>query len=304
MSTKSLVIIIVVLVALLVGLSSVYTVREGQEALVLQLGKIKEDPTTKEAKIMYPGLHFKLPLIQQVHKFDVRLQTLPIHPAPIMTAELKEVIVDYYVKWRINNPALYYKRTGGSVMRAATLLQQQLNANLRAEFGTRNIKEVVSDDRSAIMNKLNAEADEKAEELGIDVVDVRIKSIDLPPEVSTAVFKRMRAERERVATEHRSEGKAQGERIRAQADANVTVTIAEANKKAAQIRASGNAQAAKIYANVYSKDPDFYAFYRSLQAYSQSFKGKNDILVLKPDSQFFDYFNNSTGKKSNSHQNG
>ncbi len=289
-------ILVAVVIIGILGLSSLFTVSEGYEGVLLRLGKIQQD-SSGQAVVKFPGLHFKLPIVNQVRIFDVRLQTLDIQSSRIVTAEKKDVIVDYYAKWKIAKPALYYTRTGGDELRAQTLLEQQLNDTLRAEFGKRTIQEVVADDRSAIMNKLRTQANGTAQKLGIQVVDVRIKRIDLPPEVSSAVFERMRAERERVATEHRAEGRSKGEAIRAQADANVTITVATAKANAAKIKAEGDAKAAQIYATAYGKDSNFYAFYRSLLAYKSAFQGKkNEVLVLKPDSQFFEYFNSSQGK--------
>jgi modulator of FtsH protease HflC len=227
----------------------------------------------------------------------MRLQTLDIKSSRIVTAEQKDVIVDYYVKWRISDPVLYYTRASGSAQHANLLLEQQLNDGLRAQFGRRTISEVVSDDRTTIMDALSQQANVNAQKLGIQVIDVRIKRIDLPTEVSTAVFERMRAERERVAMEHRSTGKASAEAIRANADANVTVMIAMAKEQAANLRAQADAQAAKVYTDAYSQNPDFYAFYRSLLAYKKVFNNReNNILVLRPDSQFFKYFNADASK--------
>ena len=287
--------IAILVIFLALSVSSIYTIQQGQLGLVSRLGQIQTDKKTDQPILEQPGLHFKIPFITKVLRFDMRLQTLDIQASRIVTKEKKDVIVDYYVKWRIVAPALYYTRTGGDELNAENLLTQQLNDTLRAEFGKRTIREVVSDERSAIMNKLKAQADIGAQRLGVEVSDVRIKRIDLPSEVSSAVYERMRAERERVATEHRAEGKAQGEMIRAQADANVSIMLSTARTQASKIRAEGEAKAAQMYAQAYNKDAAFYAFYRSLLAYQKSFANKNDILVLKPDTQFFAYFNNTQG---------
>lgn len=269
--------------------SSIFLVSEGQGALLLRLGKIEVDKNNR-AMIKNPGLHAKIPLINQVWKFTTRLQTLDIQSSRIVTAEKKDVIVDYYVKWRISNPALYYTRTGGDATKAQVLLEQQLNDGLRAEFGRRTIAEVIADDRASIMDSLNRQANQSAKGLGLQIVDVRIKRIDLPMEVSTAIFERMRAERARVATEHRAQGKANAEAIRANADALATVIVATAKADAMRERGNADAKAAAIYADAYNKDPNFYAIYRSLIAYKKSFASKQDILILKPDLQFFKYF--------------
>lgn len=280
--------------------SSAYLVYQGEHALLLRLGNIQMDANGK-AYIKGPGLHFKIPFLMQAKIFDTRLQTLDIKSSRIMTAEQKDVLVDYYVKWRISNLALYFTRTGGNPRQAALLLEQQINDGLRAEFGRRKINEVISDDRANIMDALNKQANQTAQKLGIDIIDVRIKRIDLPTEVSTAVFERMRAERERVATEHRSTGKAQAEAIRAQADANATITIATAKEAAARIRGEGDAIAAKVYADAYNQNPQFFAFYRSLDAYRKIYdkNNPNNILVLQPNSEFFKYFN---GEGSQAHK--
>jgi modulator of FtsH protease HflC len=278
-------------IALLILLiSSMFIVKEGEGALLLRLGRIEVDRHGL-ALLKTPGLHFKIPLINQVWKFTTRLQTLDIQSSRIVTAEKKDVIVDYYIKWRIANPALYYTRTSGSILQTQILLEQQLNDSLRAEFGRRTIRDVIADDRASIMSILNQQANLSAKTLGLEVVDVRIKRIDLPNEVSAAIFERMRAERARVATEHRAQGRANAEAIRANADAEATITIATAKAEAMRVRGEADAAAAFIYAAAYNQDASFYAFYRSLIAYKKSFANKQDILILKPDSQFFNYFN-------------
>lgn len=294
-SSSKIFVIAIVVIVLLVVFTGLFTVSEGQKALVLRLGQLKKDADNK-AVIYEPGLHFKIPFITTDLVFDTRVQTLDIESSRIVTSEKKDVLVDYYVKWRISNLAKYYTSTGGLSQRAEQLLQQQINNGLRAQFGQRTIPEVVSDDRSQIMATLRQEADVTAKPLGIDVVDVRIKAIDLPKEVSSAVFARMRAERQRVAAEHRADGKSKGEAIRANADATVTVTLATAKQKAAIIRAKGQKTAAEIYAQAYNQNPDFYAFYRSLIAYEKTFDNKKDVLVIGPNSQFFNYINKTKTK--------
>jgi len=296
MTPKRTVGILIGLIVLLLLYGSTYTVQEGQQAMLLQLGNIVKNPKTNIPYTWGPGLHFKWPLINEIQIFDTRLQTLDIKSSRIVTAEQKDLIVDYYVKWRITNLPLYFTRTGGSATQASLLLEQQLNDNLRAQFGRRTISDVVSNDRSTIMDSLSKLANDSAQSLGISVIDVRIKRIDLPNEVQSAVFDRMRTERERVATEHRFNGKAQAEAIRANADANATITVASARTQAAQIRSLGDAQAAKIYADAYNQDPAFYEFFRSLEAYKKIFASdQNNMLVLKPDSEFFKYFNSENG---------
>lgn len=281
--------IAVVFVLLLALYISVYTVREGQRAILLFLGKIVQDKHG-EAAVKKPGLHFKLPFLQRVHLFDARLQTIDIDDSRFVTAEKKDVLVNYYVKWRISDFPLYYTSTGGNAVRAETLLEQQLNDGLRAEFGKRTIREVVSSERTDIMRKIQAQADEGAKRLGIDVVDVRIKRIDLPPEVSSSVYARMGAERERIAAEHRAMGKSKAEVIRAAADAQVTIILATGEEEANKIMAEGDATSSRIYGDAYSKDVAFYEFWRSLSAYRSSFNKPQDIFVLRPIGHFFRYF--------------
>lgn len=285
-------ILFIIVIAFAILYSTFYVVNEGEQAILLRLGNIVTT-SSGTPSVAGPGLHGKLPLITQVRIFDTRLQTLDIKSSRIVTAEQKDVIVDYFVKWRISDLPLFYTRIGGNPNQANVLLEQQLNDSLRAQFGRRTISEVVSDDRASIMDTLSQQANATANRLGITVVDVRIKRIDLPSEVSTAVFDRMRAERERVAMEHRATGKANAEAIRANADATATIMVATATAEAANLRSQGDGQAAIIYGDAYSKDPNFFAFLRSLQAYKSVFaKDQNNILVLKPDSQFFKYFNN------------
>lgn len=284
--------IYLLIIFLLGGLTCLFMVQEGQQAILLRLGKITLD-SAGQNKVMKPGLHFKVPFISQVRKFDIRLQTLDIKSSRIVTAEKKDVIVDYYVKWQITDVPLFYTRTSGEYERAELLLEQQINGGLRAEFGHRTISEVISEDRSSIMEQLRLVAAKSASKLGIKVIDVRIKRIDLPMEVSKAVFERMRAERERVATEHRAEGKATAEAIKGNAEAKASVIVADAQAKASKIMGLGDAEATRIYAQAYSKDEQAYGFYRSLEVYDHIFRDKNDLLLLRPDSQLFNYFGSS-----------
>lgn len=271
------------------AVSSVFIIYEGQRGIVFQFSKIKRDSSTDEMMIFEPGLHFKIPFIESVRKLDARIQTLDEAPDRFVTSEKKDLMVDSFVKWRIVDFSTYYLRTSGSVENARALLKQKVNNGLRTEFGNRTIKEIVSGDRDDIMKQALASAASSREDLGIEVVDVRIKAINLPTEVSTSIYERMRAERTAVAKEHRSQGQEQAEIIRATIDAKVTVMLAEAQKNASATRGEGDALAAKIYADVYSKDAEFYRFYRSLEAYEKSFSSKSDIMVVKPDSDFFNY---------------
>ncbi|RHW75691.1 protease modulator HflC [Colwellia sp. RSH04] len=269
--------------------SSVFIVYEGQRGIVFQFSKIKRDSATDEMMVFEPGLHFKIPFIESVKKLDARIQTLDEAPDRFVTSEKKDLMVDSFVKWRIVDFSTYYLRTSGSVDNARALLKQKVNNGLRTEFGNRTIKEIVSGDRSNLMMQALESASSSREDLGIEVVDVRVKAINLPTEISNSIYDRMRAERTAVAKEHRSEGQEQAEIIRATIDAKVTVMLAEAQKNSFTIRGEGDALAAKVYADAYNKDAEFYSFYRSLEAYEKSFNSKNDIMVVKPDSEFFQY---------------
>jgi membrane protease subunit HflC len=283
---------------LILAVSSVFVIYEGQRGIVFQFSKIKRDSATNEMKVYEPGLHFKIPFIETVRKLDARIQTLDEPADRFVTSEKKDLMVDSFVKWRIVDFSTYYLRTSGSVDNARALLKQKVNNGLRTEFGNRTIKEIVSGDRDAIMSKALESAASSREDLGIEVVDVRIKAINLPTEISNSIYERMRAERTAVAKEHRSQGQEQAEIIRATIDAKVTVMLAEAQKSAFTIRGEGDAMAAKVYADAYSKDAEFYSFYRSLEAYEKSFSSKNDIMVVKPDSEFFRFLKDGSDGKN------
>lgn len=277
-------IIAVTLLGLLIVASmTIYTVDQRQNAMVFQLGEVI-------AVDKNPGLYFKLPILQNVRYFDTRILTLdPADPDRFITSEKKNVLVDYFAKWRIIDVKQYYVSVGGDETRAQTRLQQTINDSLRAEFGKRTVHEVVSGERDEIMASLRLKADQDARKIGVQVMDVRIKHVDLPQEVSDSVYRRMEAERKRVANELRSTGSAEAEKIRADADRQREIIIAEAYRDAQRIKGEGDAKASTIYAAAYSQNPEFYAFYRSMDAYRQSFKNKNDVLVLEPNSAFFKY---------------
>lgn len=290
---KNFFIAIIALLLILV-VSSVFVIYEGQRGIVFQFSKIKRDSATDKMMVFEPGLHFKIPFIETTRKLDARIQTLDEPADRFVTAEKKDLMVDSFVKWRIVDFSTYYLRTSGSVENARALLKQKVNNGLRTEFGNRTIKEIVSGDRDAIMSKALESAASSREDLGIEVVDVRIKAINLPDEISQSIYERMRAERTAVAKEHRSQGQEQAEIIRSTIDAKVTIMIAEAQKKAFTVRGEGDALAAKVYADAYEKDAEFYGFYRSLEAYEKSFSSKNDIMVVKPDSDFFRFLKNGS----------
>ncbi len=291
---KNLAIAVLVLLVVLAS-GSLFVVTEGERAIVIQFGKIQRDDATGDTKVFEPGLHFKLPFIDSVRHLDARVQTLDDTPDRFVTSEKKDLIVDSYVKWRIDDFARYYLSTGGNKLQAEALLKQKVNNGLRSEFGTRTIAQIVSGERSALMNQAMEQASTSSDELGIEIVDVRVKQINLPTEVSNSIFQRMRAERAGVAREHRSEGQEQAEVIRADIDAKVTVMLADAERNTRQLRGEGDALAAEIYADVYSKNADFYSFLRSMDAYKASFNNKQDVMVIAPDSDFFRYMNASKG---------
>lgn len=279
--------LLVGLIALLVVFSlSVYTVDQRQNAIVFQLGEVVA--VKKE-----PGLYWKVPFLQNVNYFDTRILTIDsVEPERFITSEKKNVLVDSFVKWRIIDVKQYYVSVGGDETRAKTRLNQTVNDGLRAEFGKRTVHDVVSGQRDQIMDILRQKADQDARMIGVQVLDVRVKRVDLPQEVSESVYQRMEAERKRVANELRSIGAGDAEKIRADADRQREVILAEAYREAQRIKGEGDAKAAAIYAAAYSSSPEFYSFYRSLEAYRQSFKSKSDVLVLDPNSEFFRYMKN------------
>ncbi len=285
---KNFSIIIVILLSMLT-VSSIFVINEGERGIVFQFSKIKRD-AAGEMRIYEPGLHFKIPLIERVNKIDARIQTLDGAADRFVTSEKKDVLVDSFVKWKIVDFSTYYVRTaGGNLDNARALLKQKVNNGLRTEFGTRTIKQIVSGDRDSLMQKALESAESSKVDLGIEVVDVRVKQINLPQEVSNSIYERMRAERHAVAQEHRSQGREKAEVARATVDAKVTIMLANAKKQAFTLRGEGDATAANVYSSAYGKDPEFYGFTRSLEAYENSFSSKNDIMVVKPDSDFFNY---------------
>jgi membrane protease subunit HflC len=237
-----------------------------------------------------PGLYLKLPLVQNIRYFDTRILTLdPVEPERFITSEKKNVLVDYFVKWRIKDVEKYYVSFSGDERRAVNRLAQTVNDGMRAEFGKRTVHDVVSGQRDDVMESLRKSADLDARRFGVEVLDVRIKRVDLPTEVSESVYRRMEAERKRVANELRSTGSAEAEKIRADADKQREVIIAEAYRDAQRIKGEGDGRASAIYGEAFGKNAEFYAFYRSMEAYKQSFANKNDVMVLQPNSEFFRY---------------
>ena len=293
---KNFIALIIVALGLLI-FGSLFVVEEGNKAIVIQFGKVQRDSETGDTTVFEPGLHLKLPFFDRVVTLDARIQTLDEQPDRFVTAEKKDLIVDLYVKWKIEDFAKYYLATGGIKSSAEILLQQKVNNGLRSEFGTRTIQQIVSGERSELMDEAMAQAASSSDELGIMIIDVRVKQINLPLEVRNFIFQRMRSEREAVAREHRSEGKEKAEFIKADIDAKITVMLADAERNLRKLRGEGEAQAAQIYAETYTKDPEFYSFLRSMDAYKKSFSSKQDVLVVEPDSDFFRYMKNPSGKQ-------
>ena len=285
---KFLLPIIVVIAAVLY--SSIVVVTEGTRGIMLRFNKVQRDAENKVV-VYEPGLHFKLPLIDSIKVLDARIRTLDGSATRFVTVEKKDLLVDSYVKWKISDFGRFYTATGGGdYNQASSLLSRKVNDRLRSEIGTRTIKDIVSGTRGELMagakKALNSGQDSTAE-LGIEVVDVRVKQINLPDEVSSSIYQRMRAERDAVAREHRSQGKEKAAFIQADVDRKVTLIIANAEKTAQELRGNGDATAAKIFADAFGKEPEFYSFIRSLKAYESSFSNSDNLLILKPDSDFF-----------------
>jgi len=285
---KSIVNVLIAAVAALILLSmSVFVVDQRQNAIVFQLGEVVGVKTT-------PGLNFKIPLLQNVRFFDSRILTLDAgEPERFITAEKKNVMVDAFIKWRIVDVKQYYVSVGGDEVRAKTRLLQTVNSSMREEFGKRTIHEVVSGEREKIMTVLRTKTDSDARKIGVEVLDVRLKRVDFPLEISESVYRRMDAERKRVANELRASGAAEGEKIKADADKQREVILAVAYREAQKTKGEGDAKASATYAAAFGKNPEFYSFYRSLEAYKQSFKDKNDVMVIDPSSAFFKYLKSS-----------
>ncbi|MAZ87788.1 MAG: protease modulator HflC [Cellvibrionaceae bacterium] len=291
MNNKLFSVIVALLLVVFVGSNTLYIIKETERGVLLKFGKVVNDD-------LQPGLHIKAPLMHEVRKFDSRVLTLDARPERFLTVEKKGMIVDSFAKWRIEDVGKFYTATNGEEARAERLLAQRINEGLRNGFGDRSLQEVVSGERDQVMVNLTESLNKLTmTEYGISLVDVRIKRIDLPPQVSESVFNRMTTEREREAREHRSKGKEQAEVIRADADRQRTILEAEAYRDSELLRGEGDAKAAAIYANAYNKDPEFYSFMRSLTAYRETFNSKGDVMLVDPDSDFFRYLKNSDGKQ-------
>ena len=287
MSKLKIIVSILVLLSVIALTQSLYVVSETQRAVLLRFGEIVRFDVP-------PGLHFKLPIVNTVRKFDARILTLDADPQRYLTSEKKALIVDSFVKWRIKDVAKFFTTTGGDEERLKRLLAQRVDTGLRNEFGVRTVKEVVSGERDELMTKLASNLNSiSQDELGVEVIDLRVKKIDLPAQVSDSVYNRMRTERERLARELRAQGNEVAAVIRARADKSKTVILADAYREAEETKGDGDATATATYAAAYSKDPEFYDFTRSLKAYQATFENKSDILLIDPDSDFFKYLDKS-----------
>ena len=293
---KNLILIGVAAAGLIVS-SSIFVIDESQRGIVVQFGKVIRESNSDVPKVYEPGLHWKWPMIDEVRKLDSRIQTLDGQADRFVTSEKKDLIIDSYVKWRIEDFAKFYLATGGgSRVQAEGLLKRKINNGLRSEIGGRTITDIVSGQRTEVMEEALKQM-ARSSELGIKVVDVRIKQINLPLEVSNSIYQRMRAERNAVAREHRSQGREQAEIIRANVDRKVTVMLADAERRAKEVKGQGDAEAAKIYADTYKKSPELFQFLRSMEAYRTSFSGGGNMMVLSADSDFFHFMKNSQTNK-------
>ncbi|GAB3275195.1 protease modulator HflC [Parahaliea aestuarii] len=291
MSGRNMTLILLAVIVLFVVSNAVFVIRETERAVMLQFGEVVNPD-------IQPGLHWKIPFVNNVRKFDGRVLTVDSQPERFFTQEKKALIVDSYAKFRVADTAKFYTATNGEEARAMSLLSQRINDGLRNQVAVRTIQEVVSGERDQLMDNITDKLNEVAlTELGVEIVDVRVKQIDLPPDVSESVYRRMNAEREKEAREHRSLGQELAEGIRAAADREVTVLEANAYRDAELIRGEGDALATAIYAEAFNEDPEFYAFTRSLRAYGEAFQGGGDMLLLQPDSEFFRYLKDPMGGK-------
>ena len=287
------VVAILAVLALLVS-SSLFTVDQRQNAIVFQLGEVKE-------VINRSGLHFKWPLLQNVRHFDMRILTYDdAEPLRFLTQGNRPVLVDSFVKWRIADTRQYYVSVQGDELRAATRIKQTVAGVLRDEFGARTVHEVVSGEREQVMNRVREKVDQDLKRIGVEIIDVRLKRVDLPQDVSESVYRRMEAERKRIANELRSTGAAEAEKIRADADRQREVLLAEAYRDAQRVRGEGDAKSAAIYAAAFNQNPEFYSFYRSMEAYRSTFRGRNDLMLLETNSDFLRYFRDSLGRSNTS----
>ena len=285
------------IVVIAIFLMSLFVIPEGERGIVTRFGRLIKD-NNEITRIYEPGLHFKMPMFDRVNTLDARIQTMDDQSDRFVTSEKKDVIIDSYVKWKIKDFGQFYLATGGgNILTAESLLQRRVSDGLRAEIGNKTVKEIVSEKREQVMATVLLDSQEGTGDLGIEVIDLRIKKINLPEEISESIYRRMRAEREAVARKLRSQGREKAEVIRAQSELEVATIIAEADKTAQITRGDADAKVAKLYADTFNKEPEFFSFIRSLKAYERSFNSKSDILVLDPKTDFFKYMNDPKGGK-------
>ena len=285
------------IVVIAIFLMSLFVIPEGERGIVTRFGRLIKD-NNEITRIYEPGLHFKMPMFDRVNVLDARIQTMDDQSDRFVTSEKKDVIIDSYVKWKIKDFGQFYLATGGgNILTAESLLQRRVSDGLRAEIGSKTVKEIVSEKREQVMATVLLDSQEGTGDLGIEVIDLRIKKINLPEEISESIYRRLRAEREAVARKLRSQGREKAEVIRAQSELEVATIIAEADKTAQITRGNADAKVAKLYADTFNKEPEFFSFIRSLKAYENSFNSKNDILVLDPKTDFFKYMNDPKGGK-------
>ncbi|PCJ50230.1 MAG: protease modulator HflC [Gammaproteobacteria bacterium] len=297
MSPKQTLAVLVLMILMVIGSNSFFVVNEWQKGLLLHFGKIQKVENTEVAVVRDPGLHFKWPFIDKVIYVDTKLQTMDGRPQEVMTNEKKALVVDTYVKWIVADYAQFYIRTQNDNSRAENLLERIVNTNLRAEVGKNTVKETISGERAQMMVNIRARSNESAPELGVKIIDVRVKQVNYPVAISDTVYERMRSERHRVATAFRSNGKKEAAIIEAGANRKATVIQANADRDAKIIVGKADAEAANIYALAYNKDADFFGFVRSLEAYDKSFNNNQDLMVIKPDSEFFQFMKDAKGDK-------
>jgi len=299
MSPKQTFSILIFMILLLTGLNSIFIVKQWEAGILLRFGKVHRIVESGKADVRDPGIHFKIPFVDKIAYVDTRIQTMDSRPQEVMTNEKKALLVDTYVKWVVEDYAQFYLRTQNDFNRAESLLERIVNTDLRAEVGLNSVKETISGERAQMMVNIRNSSNESAPELGIRIVDVRVKQVNYPPEISGTVYERMRSERERVATAFRSNGRKEAEIIEAGADRKATVIKADAEREAKVLTGQADAEAAKIYATAYNKNSEFFSFVRSLQAYETSFNSNQDVMVMKPDSDFFKFMKQSSGKPGN-----
>jgi len=295
MAARTLSVLLLLVLLIFGATSTMFVVDQRETALVLAFGEVKRDAEGQPI-VFAPGLHFRTPFVDSVRRIDSRVQNLEGEPDRIVTLEKKDVIVDSYVKWRVADVARFYLSTNGDVGRANELLERKVDSGIREEFGKRAVRDLVSKDREETMGSLLVAVKKDATDLGVEIIDIRVKQINLPEQVSESVYRQMRAERQQKATELRFDGEKRANIIRSQTDANVKIMLAQSDQESRRIRGEGDALAAKIYADVYQRNPEFYSFLRSLDAYKVAFRSEHDVMVLNPESDFFKYLKNKNGR--------